>query len=180
MRYTIIFYEVLLTYRAVQYCVGEEAQQKHLIVLSVYPSSTRHRMASHKSRDGFLWRERVIIVLADVAPWLVLSSCWWIWSCLQRKRSHVARVCTRRARGCGMRAVTVSCASACKFSVANDALETQCLYKTCTPGCAYLHEIWAPCYSRLETGLRHWVWGKREFRLKVYSRAHKYIQNTDE
>jgi hypothetical protein len=34
-------------------------------------------MASHKSRDGFLWRERVIIVVADVAPWLVLSSCWW-------------------------------------------------------------------------------------------------------
>ncbi len=103
-----------------------------------------------------------------------------IGSCCQRKRSHVARVCTRRATGCWMAVVTVSCASACKFRVANDALETQCLYKTCTSGCGYRHGMWAPCYLRLETDLRHWVCGKREFRLKVSSRAHKYIQNTDE
>ncbi len=80
-----------------------------------------------------------------------------IWSSCQRKKSHVARVCTRRARACGMTAVTVCSASGCKFRVANDALETQCLYKAWTPGCAYRHGIW---YLRLETGQRHWSCAK--------------------
>ena len=38
------------TYRAAQYCVGEEAQQKHLTVLSASPSSTLHRMESQEQR----------------------------------------------------------------------------------------------------------------------------------
>jgi hypothetical protein len=52
MRYKHVFYEVKFTYRAALHCVGEESQQKHPIVLSALPSSTRHCMASHKSRDG--------------------------------------------------------------------------------------------------------------------------------
>ncbi len=46
----------------------------------------------------------------------------------QRKRTDVAWVCTHRANECGVTAVTVSCVFASKFTVTNDALETQCLY----------------------------------------------------
>ena len=60
-------------------------------------------------------------------------------SCCQRNRLHVARVCTRRARACGMTAVAVCSASGYIFRIAYDALETQCLYETWTPKCACGH-----------------------------------------
>ncbi len=52
----------------------------------------------------------------------------------------------------GVTAVTVRSAYACEFTVTTDALAMQCLYDGST-GCAYQHELLAPCYLLLETEL---------------------------
>jgi hypothetical protein len=44
-------------------------------------------------------------------------------------------------------AVTVSSVFARKFTVTNDALETQCLYDGRT-GCAFWHDWMVPCWLR--------------------------------
>jgi hypothetical protein len=79
-----------------------------------------------------------------------------IWALCERKSLDVAWVCTRRANACGVTAVTVRSAFACKFTVTTAALSTQYLSDS-KAGCAYQHELLAPCYLprilRLETEL---------------------------
>jgi hypothetical protein len=155
-------------YQAAQHCVGEESQQKHLIVLSASPSSTLHRMASHKIKPCHRMRDDGGKILWGIILFSMRSN-----SCTEQRSTVLAKN-PNRSMLLGSAHAVPQDAGWRRWQQLRVGLQTpRCKWSTWNPmPVQHLHSrmrvsAWAPCYLRVETDLRHLVCGKREFRLKL-------------